>query len=198
MQPSQLDGLDTFARVAEYKSFSRAAEAIGASKAHVSRQITRLEARLGVQLFRRSTRSVVLTTQGEMFYLRVRDSLALLDDAEHDLAGFQAVPRGNLRMTVAGVFGEKYLAPAVAEFLRVYPEINVLIDFTDRQVDLINEDYDLAIRSGVLEDSSLIARRITSRKIITCASPEYLQQHSIPQKIEDLKHHNWVVQHKGT
>lgn len=163
------------------------------SKAHISRQVSRLEARLGVQLFRRSTRSVTLTTQGEIFYLRVRDSLASLEDAEQALIDDQEVPRGCLRITVAGVFGESYLAPAVAEFILGYPELSVFIDFTDRQVDLINEDYDFAIRSGVLEESNLIARRITSRQLFTCASPEYLQQHSTPNNLADLKEHNCLI-----
>ena len=193
MSNARLDSLDTFVHVAECKNFSRAADAMGVSKAHVSRQITRLEARLGVQLLRRSTRSVTLTPQGQAFYQRVRESLSSIDEAERAVMDLQETPRGTLYMTVAGVFGENYLVPAAAEFMHEYPELSVNIDFTDRQVDLINEGYDVAIRSGVLEDSSLVARRITSRKIVTCASPDYLARHNAPKRVGDLKHHNCLI-----
>lgn len=190
---NRLDHLDTFVKVAELKGFSRTAEHMNVSKAHVSRQINRLEERLGVQLLRRSTRNVVLTELGEAFYLRIRDNLNALDEAEQAVMDMQESPRGTLRITVAGAFGENYVAPCAAEFMQDYVDLNIELNFTDRTVDLITEGYDLAIRSGVLQDSSLIARRITSRKLFVCASPEYIQLNGKPENLSDLKKHDCLI-----
>lgn len=195
---NRLDNLDTFIKVAELKGFSKAAREMKVSKAHVSRQINRLEERLGVQLLRRSTRNVVLTELGEAFYLRVKNSLDSLDDAERAVMDMQESPRGKLRITTAGAFGEKYVAPAAAEFMLKYNDLSVDLDFTDRSVDLITEGFDLAIRSGVLQDSSLIARRIASRMLFVCASPEYIEQHGKPEVITDLKKHNCLLSSLST
>lgn len=187
---SKLDGLDIFVKVAELGNFSAAAEQLQVSKAHVSRQVSRLEERLGVQLFERSTRKVALTELGEAFYLRTRDNLQALEDAQRSVMDLQEVPQGNLRIAAAGLFAERHVAPAAASFMQRYPELNIELNFSDRMVDLIGEGFDLAIRSGMLKDSSLIARRITSRRIMLCASPAYLQQHGQPESLEDLKQHN--------
>ncbi len=193
MTQNRLDNLDTFVKVATLQGFSRAAEKLNVSKAHVSRQINRLEKRLGAQLFKRSTRNVVLTELGEAFYLRIKDSLNVLDEAEQAVMDMQESPRGTLHITAAGAFGEDYVTPAAAEFMQQYPELNIHMDFTERSVDLINEGYDLAIRSGVLHDSSLIARCIASRKLFVCAGPVYIKQYGIPKSITDLNKHNCLI-----
>lgn len=187
---SKLDGLDIFVKVAELGNFSAAAEQLQVSKAHVSRQVSRLETRLGVQLFERSTRKVALTELGEAFYLRTRDNLQALEEAQRSVMDLQEMPQGNLRIAAAGLFAERHVAPAAASFMQRYPELNIELNFSDRMVDLIGEGFDLAIRSGMLKDSSLVARRITSRRIMLCASPAYLQQYGQPQCLEDLKQHN--------
>lgn len=185
-----LSGLSIFIQVAEQQSFSAAALHLNTSKAHVSRQIARLEQRLGVQLFQRSTRKVSLTEVGQAFYLNTRDKLQELEEVQRTVMDLQDTPSGTLRISTAGLFGETRVAVAAAQYMQSHPEVKVELNFSDRMVDLIGENYDLAIRSGVLQDSALIARRVSSRRLILCASPDYLLQYGKPSSISDLKQHN--------
>jgi DNA-binding transcriptional LysR family regulator len=193
MDKNRLDSIEAFTRVAQHGSFSRAAQELAVSRSHISRQITRLEARLDAQLLLRTTRKVSLTEVGQAFYLRCVDILGNLEEAEQAVVDLQERPRGILRMTVAGAFGEDYIAPAAIKFMQQHPGLTVELDFSNRLLDLISEGYDLAIRAGTLQDSSLIARRICSRKVITCGAPSYLTRHGTPSSIHALRNHNCLV-----
>nr|WP_256489292.1 LysR family transcriptional regulator [Pleionea sp. CnH1-48] len=178
--------MDVFVQVAEVGSFSQAARRLRVSKAHVSRQISRLEERLGQQLVLRTTRRVSLTELGQIFYSKIKGELEQLEAAENAIMSAGSRPRGWLRISVAGAYGERYVVPAAIEFMKRYPDVEVDLQFTERNVDLLVEGIDLAIRSGKLEDSSLIARRITSRKLKICASPDYFERKGVPDTPEQL------------
>lgn len=206
MSTHHLESIAIFVCAAEQGGFSRAADKLKVSKAHVSRQIALLEDKLGAQLFKRSTRKIALTRIGEDFYQRCRGAMDILSDAQQTIIEQQETPRGLIRMTVAGEFGERYVVPAAIAFMQRYQEVQIDIDFTDRLVDLVSEGFDLALRSGILQDSSLIARRIAARKLVTCASPDYLSRYGEPMTLEDLKHHqclqgsvdHWRFRRQGT
>jgi len=193
MSFSKFSSLEAFIKVAELSSFSRAAEEMDVSKSYISRQIWHLESRLSIQLFIRTTRSVTLTALGKNFYQRIKLSLEQIDEAERAVVDLQEIPQGSLKVTAAGAFGETFVVGAAVEFMKLYPLIKVDLYFTDRVVDMVNEGYDLAIRSGVLEDSLLIARRITSRNIVLCASPAYIEQYGQPKTLDDLSQHNCLL-----
>ncbi|MFV0477133.1 MAG: LysR substrate-binding domain-containing protein [Parahaliea sp.] len=187
------EGIETFVSVVHHNSFSRAAEALAVSKSHVSKQIALLESRLGAQLLVRTTRTLSVTEVGQAFYLRCQDILTTLEEAEEAVQDLQETPRGRLRMTVAGAFGEDFIAPAAASFMRDNPGISIEIDFNNRLMDLIAEGYDLAIRAGTLQDSSLIARRVCSRRLVTCGSPHYLSTYGVPEVVQSLINHNCLA-----
>lgn len=187
------EGVEAFVSVAQHQSFSKAAQELGVSRSHISKQIAQLEGRLDAQLLLRTTRSVSLTEVGQAFFLRCQDILNTLNEAEQAVIDLQERPRGNLRLTVAGAFGEDFIAPAAAAFMAENPGLAVELDFSNRVVDLITEGYDLAIRAGTLKDSSLIARRICNRRLVTCASPRYLKRYGTPDSVSALVNHNCLV-----
>ena len=190
---NKLNNLESFIKVAELSSFSRAADDMQVSKSYVSRQVGQLEARLGIQLFIRTTRSVTLTALGTTFYQHIKLSFEQIDEAEQAIVDLQEIPQGVLKITLAGAFGENYVVPATVELMNLYPKLKIDLYFSDRVVDIVNEGYDLAIRSGTLSDSSLIARRITSRNLILCASPTYVKKHGKPDTLDQLKGHNCLL-----
>jgi DNA-binding transcriptional LysR family regulator len=165
------ESIEAFERVVRLASFSLAAKELGVSRSHVSRQIAALENRLNAQLLLRTTRNVSPTEVGQAFYARCREVLDSLEAAEQAVVELQERPRGILRVTVAGAFGEDFISPATVDFMRDHPDLAVELDFSNRLIDLIAEGYDLAVRAGTLKDSSLIARRICNRRVLTCASP---------------------------
>ena len=193
MSAHRWESIEAFERVARFNNFSRAAEDLGVSRSHISRQVSQLENRLGAQLLLRTTRKVSLTDVGQAFYNQCRDIMDNLDEAEQAVQDLQARPRGILRVSVAGAFGEDFVAPAAIEFMQLHPDLSVVLDFNNRLIDLISEGYDVAIRAGTLQDSSLIARRISSRKLLTCASPQYLERHGTPSSIHALNNHNCLL-----
>jgi DNA-binding transcriptional LysR family regulator len=184
---------EIYVAVVTHGGFSAAAEHLGVSKSHVSRQISQLENRLGAQLLQRTTRKVTPTEVGQAYFQRAKELIEGLVDAEKAVMDLQATPRGTLRMTAAGGFAEDFVAPAAAAFMAQNPELTIEIDFTNRTVDLIAEGYDLAIRAGVLRDSTLIARRIVGRPMCMCASPDYLARKGTPAKIESLRNHDCLM-----
>lgn len=190
---SRWDATEIFVTVVSEGSFSAAAKQLGLSKSHVSRQVNRLENRLGVQLLQRTTRKLALTETGQAYYQRCRNIVSQLEEVEQAVIDQQERPRGTLRLTVAGGFGEHYVAPAAAQFMQHYPELMIQMDFTNRTVDLVAEGYDLAIRAGVLRDSSLIARRIAARQLLVCGSRDYFDRYGKPMALRDLKNHNCLV-----
>lgn len=193
MASHRWESIEAFERVVRMGSFTRAAEDLGVSRSHVSRQINALENRLDAQLLLRTTRKVSTTDVGQAFYMQCRQILDNIDEAERAVLDLQANPRGILRVTVAGAFGEDFIAPAALDFMAEHRDLIVELDFSNRLIDLISEGYDLAIRAGTLKDSSLIARRISTRKLLTCASPDYLQRNGTPNSIHSLTNHNCLL-----
>lgn len=185
-----LDGLTVFIHVVEQNSFSAAADKLMTSKANVSRKISRLESSLGVQLLQRSTRQIHLTEVGQTLYHNIKGNIDSLNDALLEVMDMQAEPRGTLRISAAGLYGETKVAKAAARFMQQYEEVKIELIFSDRNVDIISEGFDLAIRAGELQDSNLIARHISSRRLILCTSPLYIDRYGIPKEIIDLKHHH--------
>ncbi len=188
MQP--VDDLLTFAQVVENESFSKAAKQLGRSKAAASKQITRLENRLGVRLLNRTTRRLSLTEAGAALYERAARIAAEVEAAETAVTRLQREPRGTLRVSAPMSFGVLHLAPTLAEFARRYPQLVVDLTLGDRFVDLIEEGFDIAIRIGDLADTSLIARRLAPSRRLVCASPGYLANHGEPRTPADLVRHN--------
>ncbi len=193
MASHRWESIEAFERVVRLGSFTRAAEDLGVSRSHVSRQINALENRLDAQLLLRTTRKVSTTDVGQAFYMQCRQVLDNIDEAERAVLDLQANPRGILRVTVAGAFGEDFIAPAALDFMAEHRDLIVELNFSNRLIDLISEGYDVAIRAGTLKDSSLIARRISTRKLLTCASPEYLQRNGTPGSIHSLTNHNCLL-----
>ncbi len=184
------EGVIEFVAVAETESFTRAGKRLGISTAQVSRQISALESRLSTKLFSRTTRKVSVTETGQIYFLRCRQLLDGLEEAERTITNFQASPRGKLKITAPVGYGEKTIAPLVNNFVLRYPELEVQMELTNKTLDLVTEGLDLAIRLGKLGDSSLIARRLASRTQHVCASPAYLASRGMPHTPSELKHHN--------
>ena len=193
MNLSNWQGVCEFAAVAETESFTAAAKRLGISTAQVSRQITALEDRLGTKLFYRTTRRVSLTEAGGIYYQQCRQVLDGLEAAERAVTNLQRAPQGKIKLTAPVTYGEQYITPLINDFVLQYPALEVNLVLTNQQLDLIDEGYDLAIRLGKLVDSSLIARKLTSRSLHLCASPDYLQRQGTPFALGELEQHNCLL-----
>ena len=179
-----------FAKVVEARSFTAAAAELGMSKSAVSKQITRLEDRLGARLLNRTTRRLSLTETGAAFYDRCARVVAEAQQAELAVTRLQSEPHGTLRVNAPMTFGHLHIAPAIPDFLARYPEVRVDMTMNDRFVDLIDEGFDVAIRIARLTDSSLIARRLAPDRRILCGAPAYFAKHGEPRTPDDLAAHN--------
>lgn len=188
-----LESLTTFIDVATERSFSRVAKQRDVAVSSITRKIDALEAELGVKLLARSSRSLVLTDAGEQFLPRARHIVAEMDDARHGLADLHADPRGLLTVTAPSAFGRRHVVPAVADFLKRYPLIEIDLHLSDQRVDLLAQRVDVAIRIGVLPDSDLIATRLAPSNRLACASPEYLAVHGCPGTPAQLMAHNCLT-----
>lgn len=188
-----LSGIAVFAAVVEEGSFTAAAEKLGQSKSSVSKQVTKLEHRLKAQLLARTTRRLSLTEVGQAFYERCRRIIAEAEEAEIAVTRLQDVPRGRLKVSAPLSFGISHLANALPDFMAAHADLTVDIDFSDRRVDIVEEGFDLAIRIGRLEDSSLIAKRIAATRRPILASPDYWKRHGTPARPEDLAEHNCLT-----
>jgi DNA-binding transcriptional LysR family regulator len=186
----RLAAIEAFARVAETGSFSAAARVMKLSKSLISRQVSALEAELGARLIARTTRSLTLTEAGRGYYDQVVRILAQMEEADLSVSQLQATPRGKLRVNAPMSFSLLQLAPALPDFLALYPEIDVDISMNDRRVDLMEEGFDLAIRIGRLADSSLIARKLGDMRRVVAGSPDYLKQRGVPATPADLRRHD--------
>jgi DNA-binding transcriptional LysR family regulator len=184
-----LGGVSVLAAVVEAGSFARAAECIGLSPSGVSRAISRLEARIGVRLVHRTTRSVTLTDEGERFYAQVGPLLSSIEEAAAMAAGDAKAVRGRLRVNVDPLFSHLVLAPRITSFLDRYPNLDVELLTRDELGDLSREGTDVAIRFGELPASSLVARKLLETRILTVASPSYLDSHGRPETPQDLVNH---------
>lgn len=191
--PSLAD-IRTFVTIAEQGSFTKAAEVLLSSRAHVSRQLAQLEKQLGVQLIIRTTRAQRLTPIGEQFFKQCITSLQTIDQAVIAAKDDTAQLHGNICINcVGGVIGEDILTNIISEFNGIYPDINVELDFSSTRVDLISEAFDLVVRMGELEDSGLVARKLTDIKVQVLASPEYLALHPRLNHPRDLEQHNCLT-----
>jgi len=188
-----LRALSIFARVAERKSFVRAARDLGITQSGVSNAIGRLEEQLGVRLLARTTRSVGLTEDGAALFERSRQILADLDEAEQVLTRARFTPSGRLRIDMPLCFGRLKVVPLLGAFRTRYPQIDLVASSTDRYVDLVEEGVDVAIRLGTLADSSLIARRLTASRFRLVAAPAYFAEHGPPRSLDDIARHNCLV-----
>jgi DNA-binding transcriptional LysR family regulator len=178
---------NVFVRVAETRSFVAAGQLLGVSASAVGKSVSRLESRLAVRLFHRSTRSISLTAEGSKFLERSRHILAEIIAAEAELSRASTEPRGRLRISLPLV--SKPFLPLLAEFQLAYPEIQLDLDFTDRRVEVIEEAFDAVVRAGEAEDSRLMATRLCSYRMLVVASPDYLAKHGTPQRPPDLMGH---------
>jgi len=185
--------MHTFVRVVEAGSISGAAQRMRVAKSVVSRRLNDLEGRLGVQLLQRTTRRLNLTETGRSFYERCVSILADVAEAELAVAQDHAELRGVLRVAVPLSFGLLHLGPAIIEFMQEHTGVQFELDFNDRQVDLLQESFDAAIRIARLSDSSLIARRLAEINHVVCASPGYLEKHGTPRTPDDLREHACLV-----
>jgi DNA-binding transcriptional LysR family regulator len=185
--------MNAFVRVIERGSFAAAAEDLGITPSALSKLVTRIEDRLGVSLLTRTTRRLALTAEGELFVARSRDILASIEAAEAEVTAASRLPRGHLRISVGTAIAKLILCPALPVFLSNYPDITVELHVSDRQIDLVAEQVDVAIRSGALGDSTLVARKIAEAKRVICASPLYLAKHGTPLVPADLLQHNCLT-----
>jgi DNA-binding transcriptional LysR family regulator len=188
-----LAAMAVFTRVVEERSFTAAARALGLSKSAVSKQVSRLEDRLGVRLLNRTTRRLSLSEAGEAFYERCRRVLAEAEAAEAAVSHLAAAPRGTLRVNAPMSFGLQHVVPALPKFLGRYPEIDVDLALNDRYVDLVEEGYDVGVRIGRLADSSLIARRLARSRRLAVAAPAYLRRRGSPTHPSDLRRHDCLT-----
>jgi len=190
---SPWEGIQEFMMVVEAGSFTAAAKRLGVSSAHVSRQVARLEDRVNVKLLARSTRVVRLTDAGNDYYRKVEDLTAGMEEANQAAAGADALFAGRIRVSAAGAFAKSKVARILARFAAEHPRVTIEMDFNTRFVDLIDQGFDFAVRYGVLTHSGLIARRLSSRKMVCVASPAYLAQHGTPSEPSQLKGHACLI-----
>jgi LysR family transcriptional regulator, regulator for bpeEF and oprC len=185
--------LAIFVKVAERRSFVRAAGDLGITQSGVSNAINRLEAQLGVRLLARTTRRVGLTEDGAAYFERCRQVLADLEEAELVLKETRLTPTGRLRIDMPVAFGRLKMVPLLGPFQAQYPDLTLALSFTDRYVDLVEEGIDVSVRFGQLQDSSLIARRLTQTQFRVFGAPSYFAQHGRPRTPDDLAAHNCLA-----
>lgn len=184
-----ISDLDIFARVARTGNMSAAGREMGLSPAVVSKRISLLEERLGARLFQRTTRQLTLTETGDGYFKRVVDILSLVEEAEDFVSRRNTKPRGLLKITAPTSFSRLHIAPYLAEFVARYPDIELDFHLTDNFVDIIREGFDVAIRIGELQDSSLVARKLAPDTRVICAAPSYLEKAGLPTRLADLESH---------
>lgn len=184
----RLAALTAFVRTADARSFAAAARTLGLSPSAIGKSVARLEAELGVRLLQRTTRSVSLTAEGALFLEPCRRALDALAEADLAVSALASSPRGRLRLSLPTI-GYRFLVPLLPGFARLYPDIRLDLDFSDRMVDLVEEGFDAAIRSGVPADSRMVARRIGGFRMVLCAAPSYLARAGTPRGVDDLSAH---------
>jgi len=187
------EGISEFVYVAEHESFTQGAKALGISTAQVSRQISALEQRLNIKLLYRTTRRVSLTEEGRVFYQHCRGVLDGLDAAEQAVSNLQSKPQGKIKLTAPVTYGEQQLLPLINDFMVQYQDIEVSAFLSNQKIDLIEGGYDLAIRIGKLNDSTMMAKKLSQRTNFVCAAPAYLDRYGIPTALNDLSQHNCLL-----
>ena len=188
-----LDGMVIFFHVIKSSSFTLAADITGHSTSYISKEINKLEARLGVRLLHRTTRTLKLTHEGELYFQLCQQIIEDAEQAENAIVGNQGEPKGRLRISCPISYGLSNLSPVLSRFTEKYQKIQLELDLNDRKVDLIADGFDLVIRATVhLEDSSLISRKITQSEALVLASPSYLAKHGVPKHPYDLDRHKII------
>lgn len=204
-----LGSISVFVQVADTRSFTEAGRLMGVSSSAIGKSIARLEVQLGVRLFHRSTRSITLTAEGTMFLERCRKILVEVEAAKFELCNAASAPRGKLRISVPQVPG--LVMPVVTEFMRLYPDIELDIDLSDRMVDVVEEGFDAVIRTGNPKDSRLMARPLGRFRLVLVGTPDYFAARGVPQAPADLANHaclrhifhatgkleSWPLQHQA-
>lgn len=185
--------LRTLVAVVESGSFSAAAERLGLAKSAISRRLSDLESRLGVRLLSRTTRRLSPTDAGAALHERARQLLADLEEAESSVSSAQCALSGRLRVTTPHSFGLRHMGEVVATFCKAHPQVQLELELNDRQVDLIENGLDMAVRIGTLTDSTLIARRLNTLRLTTVASPHYLSAHGVPEQPLELEQHQGLI-----
>lgn len=194
MKPNDLAAVTVFAEVVRAKSFRAAADALSLPRSTVSAKVAQLEARLGVRLLERTTRSLRLTHAGSAYYRSVVPALDAIEAAERAVDDLKAQPSGPLRITTTFEGGQVTLGPVIAEYMRRYPKVEVQVELTDRRVDLVEEGFDLAIRMGNLPDSTLVAKKLgAGNGMRIYASPDYLKKRKEPKRPRELETHDCLV-----
>ena len=185
--------MQTFAAVVDAGSFVKAADSLAMSKAAVSRNVADLESRLGVRLLHRTTRRLSLTEEGQIFHARCKDLLAELEEAEAEITSGTVEASGLVRVNAPVTFGIRCLAPLWGAFRARHPKVTLDVTLNDRVVDLVEEGYDLAIRIATLPNSTLVSRRISTTRLVPCASPQYLAKHGTPTHPGELAAHSIIA-----
>jgi len=188
----QLGSIELFCQAAELSSFTAAANLAGVTPAAVSRSIARLEERLGVRLFVRTTRQIRLTDGGRRYYEQCRQALQQLMEAEREVTGAQAAPAGPLRISVPTPYGHYRLLPLLPQFRQLYPDVTVEVHVSNRNIDFSEESFDMAIRGRDPVDSTLIARKLEDAELVLVAAPSYLKRAGMPTALDDLQRHECI------
>lgn len=186
---NKFEELSAYIAVVEKNSFTQAANYLEITKSSLSRRVSELEKRLGVQLLQRSTRTLTLTEHGEHFYQRAKLLIDELEEAENEIRDEQQQIKGKIKLSIPFLLSSVGFAKVITDFVSENPEVDVRLELNDQHVNIIGEGFDFVIRIGVLKDSNLIAKKIATVRFVTCASPEYLLKNGTPKHPEDLKQH---------
>ncbi|WP_111564102.1 LysR family transcriptional regulator [Rhizobium sp.] len=189
----QLSAMRAFIRVVETGNFTRAADTLAMPKATVTNLIQGLEAHLHTKLLNRTTRRVMVTTDGALYYERAAQIVSEIAELDGSLTNSQGLPNGRLRVEMAGAFADWIVVPALCDFYQKYPDIRIDLGVGDRTVDYLAENVDCALRAGTPADQSLIARRVSEVELITCASPLYIEKYGMPSRPEELENDHYSV-----
>lgn len=188
-----LNGMGLFVRTVESKSFSQAARTFGLTPSAVSKQISKLEDRLGVQLLKRSTRSLALTDIGALYFERARRIMEEVEEAQAIVTGSNAEPQGLLRVNVPTSIGQMEVAPAIPAFLRRYPKVKIALKTSDQETELHQDGPDIALWIGEFNDTRFVSRKLLSNARLVCGTPEYFKVHGEPKTLKDLARHNCLT-----
>lgn len=184
--------LSFFYLLANKGSLAATARELGITPPAVSKRLTVLEARLGIRLVNRTTRSMSLTSEGELLFSHAARILTQIDEVEQLINSSRATPKGLIRVNASLGFGRRYIGPALGAFFAQYPEVEIQLEISDHPLDLATHGFDLGIRFGTLPDAAFHARKIASNRRLLCASPLYLEKHGVPQRLTDLQLHNCI------
>ena len=194
----KIKAMQTFVRIVEANSFSKAAETLNLPRAALTATLQKLEAYLGTQLLQRTTRRLSLTPEGAEYFRHCIDILKAVDTAELAFRGPDATkPRGLLRINLPNTVGRRLVVPHIARFHAAWPDVQLQLSLTDRLVDLTQEGIDCALRVGTLQDSAFIGKQVGLMRFVTCAAPAYLARHGTPQTLEDLAAHRGIMHFSG-